>query len=129
MRGRNVAFVRPQPDGRDRLIVATENLPAALRRRPENRINDFNLQALPARICVQPGDHIALATSGGFGNHFPQYGSYPDDSYADGAQFRMFGRVAGSSFNHFEQPAGEDTWQVPDDELFELFVRGETRSC
>jgi hypothetical protein len=113
----HVVVLRPQPDGRDQLIVATDNLTLPYGGDP-NRVSDYNLQSFPSHICVQPGDHIALATSGGFGNQFPQYGGFPDDSFKDGAQFQMFGRVPGSSFNVFKQPPGDDTWQVPDNELF-----------
>jgi hypothetical protein len=113
----HVVVVRPQPDGRDQLIVSTDNLTLPVGGDP-NRISDYRLQDFPARICVQPGDHIALATSGGFGNHFPQYGGFPDDSYGNGAQFQMFSRQLGSAISRFQQPAGDDTWQVPDNEFF-----------
>jgi hypothetical protein len=108
----HVVVTRPVAGG-DKLLVASEDLPLPYGGDP-NQVNSFNLQAMGPRICVEPGDHISLATSGGFGNHFPQYGGFPDDSYADGAKFRMFGRVPGSSIGLFEQPPGEDTYQVGD---------------
>jgi hypothetical protein len=113
----HVVVLRPQPDGTDRLLTSTDNLTLPFGGDP-NRVNDYDLQAAPSHLCVLPGDHVALATSGGFGNHFPQYGSYPDDSYSNGALFQMFAGNAGSSVNMFRQPDGTDTWQVPDDERF-----------
>jgi hypothetical protein len=108
----HVVVTRPTGGG-DKLMVSTEDLPLPYGGDP-NRVSSFNLQALDARICVEAGDHVALATSGGFGNHFPEYGAYPDDFYADGAPFQLFGAVPGSSIGLFEQPAGTDTYQVGD---------------
>src|SRR4051812_24486585 len=100
--GLHVVVTRPQAGG-DQLIVASEELPFPYGGDPQ-RITSYDLQKLPARICVQPGDHIGMSTSGGFGNHFPQYGSFPDDFYADGAPWRMFASVPGSSIAQFEEP-------------------------
>ena len=52
----------------------------------KNRLSAYDLQKMPARICVKKGDFVALSTSGGFGA-----------GYEDGAEFAMFGSVAGST--------------------------------
>ena len=62
----HVVVMRPQPDGSAKLIVSTEDLPLPTTGDPQ-QINEHNLQALNARICVIPGDYVALATSGGYG--------------------------------------------------------------
>jgi len=107
----HVVVMRPQPDGRAQLVVSTEDLPLPLTGDPQ-QVNTHDLQAgeRSPRICVQPGDYVALATSGGFGNQ-PE-GGFPEGAYADGVRFQMFSRQPVSSISLFEQPAGNDTFQV-----------------
>ncbi len=57
-----------------------------------NRITTFR----PEGMCVRRGDFLALSTSGGFG-----------DDYPDGAEFAMFASVQGSAYRSFTG-AGQD---------------------
>jgi len=87
--------LRPVRGGQVEAIVTTGNLKLPFGG-GRNRLTTFNLQSMPARICVRRGDHVALSTSGGFGPGYP-----------DGAGFQMFGPVAGSAFRAFTG-AGKD---------------------
>jgi hypothetical protein len=98
-----VVVLRPQPGGGEKLMVATQDLPFPFGG-DDQQITTFDLQQYDANICVKPGDHVALATSGGFGNSDPAFGGFPDDYYADGYPVKMFARVPGSSVSVFEQP-------------------------
>ena len=109
----HVVVLRPQPDGTNKLVVSTEDLPFPYGG-DDQQISTFDLQQYPARICVQPGDRVALATSGGFGNTTPQYGGWPDNFYENGYPVKMFASVSGSGVGLFEQPPGDDTFQVGD---------------
>jgi hypothetical protein len=77
-----------------------------------------NLQGVdqPARMCVTPGDIVAIATTGGFGNHTAQYGGFPDDYFADGYHVKMFARVPGMGYQLFRKAADAPpgTFQVGD---------------
>ena len=99
-----VVVLRPQPGGGEKLMVATQPLAFPFGG-DRQQITTFDLQQYDARICVQPGDHVALATSGGFGDASPFGGSFPDGFYNDGYPVRMFARVPGSTTDVFEQAA------------------------
>ena len=107
-----VTVLRPQADGSIKMTVASEDLWARPDRPfgvPADTITTYDLQdfssTTQSRLCVQPGDYVALNTSGGFGNTDPAFGGFPDDYYVDGYPVQMFGRVAGSSTSVFKQPA------------------------
>lgn len=106
----HVVVMRPQPGGGDKLIVSTENLPLPTSGDTQQVVM-HNLLRRPARICVEPGDRVALATSGGFRQ--AKY-NFPTGAYDDGVAFQMFGRVPGSSIGLFEEPAGPGSFQVGD---------------
>lgn len=91
----HVQVLRPQPGGRVRAIVTSGNLKLPFGGSPD-RITAYKLQRMPARICVRPGDFVALSTSGGFGTGFP-----------GGAGFRTFAAEPGSAFAGFTA-AGKD---------------------
>jgi hypothetical protein len=107
----HVVVVRPTADGLNQLVVSTEDLLFPYGGDTQ-QITTYDLQQYPARMCVKPGDRVALATSGGFGNTTPQYGGFPDEFYADGYPVQMFGRVPGSSIGLYEEPPGDGSFQV-----------------
>ncbi len=104
-----VVVMRPQPGGGEMLMVATQELPFPFGG-DQQQITTFDLQQYEARICVQPGDHVALATSGGFGDQSAFGGNFPDGFFNDGYPVRMFAAAPGSTTQVFEQPApgGDD---------------------
>lgn len=85
-RGRDVVMhvqvVRPQGDGSVKAITTSADLPL-----PDGGVTTYDLQSFDARLCVEPGDYVALTTSGGGG--------------ADGVPFEVFGRSAGSAADVF----------------------------
>lgn len=106
----HVVVLRPQPEGRVKLIVSTEDLPLPTSGDPQ-QVTMHNLLRREARICVEPGDYVSLATSGGFRQ--AKY-NFPTGAYDDGVAFQMFGRVPGSALSLFEEPAGLGSFQVGD---------------
>lgn len=120
----HVVVLRPQPNGLNRLVVASSDAPVPYGS-DASQVTTLNLQdanAKPgqygyARICVLPGDRVAIATSGGFGNstNHPDFGGFPDDTFEAGYKVQMFGRVPGSEYSVFKQPEGDDTFQIPDE--------------
>lgn len=129
----HIVVLRPQPNGLNRLVVATSDAPVPYGGDDQqiSTINTQDANAKPgqfgyARICVLPGDRVAIATSGGFGNStsHPDFGGFPQDStdpspgasfYDEGYPVQMFGRTPGSSYSVFKQPEGNDTFQIPDE--------------
>ena len=91
----HIQVLRPAAGGKVRAVLTSGDLKLPVGGRP-NRITTYKLQSMPARICVRRGDYVALSTSGGFG-----------DGYPNGAQFAMFGSVDGSAFDSFTG-AGQD---------------------
>lgn len=106
----HIVTLRP-PD--NRLLQATGDLPVPRGGDPD-QITTVPLHDQGARMCVLPGDRVAIATSGGFGNHTTQFGGFPDDYYAEGYPVQMFSRVPSSSYSVFKQPPGDDTFQLGD---------------
>ncbi len=109
----HVVVLRPQPGGTKRLIVASNDLPFPFGG-DDQQVTTIDLQSRDSRVCAQAGDIVALATSGGFGNHTPEFGGFPDDFFNVGYQVKMFGDGS-AGYGLFEQPAGDDTFQVGDD--------------
>lgn len=91
----HVQVLRPIGRGRVQAIVTSGDLTLPFGGDPQ-RISTYDLQTMPARVCVRRGDYVALSTSGGFGA-----------SYPGGAPFRMFARRPGSAFKGFTG-AGKD---------------------
>lgn len=118
-----VTVMRPNPSGSVTMkwasgdLFALPNFPYG---KPASTITSWNLQDYGARMCVQPGDFVALNTSGGFGNTDPNFGGFPDNYYVNGYPMQIFGNVPGSQTSIFEQPAeGDDDgngFQVNDTE-------------
>ena len=104
----HIVVLRPDGNGRYTSIVSTEPLPFPFGGDAQ-QITTYDLQAYAARICVQKGDVVALATSGGFGNSSAQFGGFPDDYYADGYPVQMFSRDASSNYEIYEVPADQET--------------------
>lgn len=102
-----VVVLRPQPDGSNKLMLATNPLPHPFGG-DDQQVTTFDLQADDPRICVAPGDIVALATSGGFGTTDPAFGGFPDGYYEDGYPVQMFARVPDSSVSVFEQGTTND---------------------
>lgn len=116
--GIHVVVLRPQENGRMKLIVATEELVYPFGG-DEQRVTTYNLQDYDARVCVQPGDTVALSTNGGFGAVAPEYGGFPNNvDFADGYRVQFFSRIPDSSIRVFEEDYGPDadspTFQVGD---------------
>ncbi len=111
----HIVVLRPQPDGTMKLLVSTVDMPVPYGGDP-NQITTLKLQNYPARMCAEPGDVVAIATSGGFGNSTtnPTYGGYPDEFFANGYPVQMFSRVPDAAYGLFKQPEGHDTFQVGD---------------
>jgi hypothetical protein len=111
----HVVVLRPQSDGTDKLMLSSADQPYPFGG-DDQQITTFSLQgpspSQQARMCVVPGDIVAIATSGGFGNHTAQFGGFPDDFYANGYPVKMFARVPGMGYKIFKQPAGSETFQV-----------------
>ncbi|MEJ7891733.1 MAG: hypothetical protein WKF94_03750 [Solirubrobacteraceae bacterium] len=97
-----IAVLRPNANGTFELILASNDLPFPFGG-DEQQLSTFTLIKDEPRICVQPGDIVALATSGGFGNTDPAFGGFPDNFYADGYPVQMFGSVPNSGVSVFEQ--------------------------
>ncbi len=107
--------LRPNPDGSVTVPAGgtSRNLPLPFGGDPQ-QISTFTRSQIDmpdgtdgkggSRLCIQKGDYIALATSGGYGG--PMNG-YPEGSYPDGAQFQMFASVAGSAANVFLSGKGQ----------------------
>ncbi|MEA2124807.1 MAG: hypothetical protein QOI80_1589 [Solirubrobacteraceae bacterium] len=105
-----VVVLRPQSDGTKKLMVATQPLPFPFGG-DDQRVTTFDLQQYPAKICVVPGDIVALDTNGGFGHHSGG-GAFPDDFFAEGYPVRMFSDSP-LSYGLFKQaPADDGTFQV-----------------
>ncbi|MGI8622000.1 MAG: hypothetical protein ACR2NB_00625 [Solirubrobacteraceae bacterium] len=101
----HVQVLRPQLGGSVKAIVTSENLELPFGGDP-NRISTYGREQLTkpdTRLCIQKGDYVAMATSGGFGG--PQNG-YPEGSYPNGPEFQMFARVPGSVVDVFKGTAG-----------------------
>ncbi len=81
----HVQVLHPVGGGKVKVTVTSGNLTLPFGG-DKNRLSAYDLQAMPARICVKKGDYVALSTSGGFGT-----------GYEHGAEFQMFGNVAGSA--------------------------------
>lgn len=103
-----ITVLSPNPDGSVTMtsvsgdLWALGNFPFS---KPASTISSWNLQDYESRVCVDPGDYVALNTSGGFGNTDPAFGGFPDNYYVDGYPMQFFGRVPGSQTTTFEQPA------------------------
>lgn len=113
----HIVVLRPQPGGNVKLIVSTVDMPVPYGG-DANQITTLKLQNYAARICALPGDVVAIATSGGFGNSTPDpvFGGYPSEFFANGYPVQMFSRIPNTSYGLFKQPAGSDTFQVGDSE-------------
>lgn len=108
-----ITVMRPQAGGAVKMVQASGDLfalPGFPFGKPADTITTWNLQDYSSRVCVEPGDHVALNTSGGFGNTDPAFGGFPDNYYEDGYPMQVFGRVPGSTTALFEQGAvgGDD---------------------
>jgi hypothetical protein len=86
---------RVRHSGKVKAIVTSTNMRLPFGGRA-NRTTTYDLTKMSYPLCVRKGDYVALSTSGGFG-----------DGYPDGAQFQMFGAVPGSAFAGFTG-AGKD---------------------
>ena len=91
----HIQVLRPVKGGRVKVMVTSGDLKLPFGG-ARDRISTYRLQSMPARMCIRRGDYVALSTSGGFGNAYP-----------DGAQFQMFGAVPGSAYAAFTG-AGQD---------------------
>jgi hypothetical protein len=109
----HIVVMRPQSNDQYKLIVSTADMPVPYGRNAE-QITTLNLQSYDARICVLPGDVVAIATSGGFGNHTAEFGGFPDDFYDDGYPVQMFARSPGSSYGLYEKQPSEGNFFVGD---------------
>jgi hypothetical protein len=85
-------ILRPVGGGKVRVVATTHPLTLPYGGRA-GRVTTYRFGQY---ICVQRGDYIGLATSGGYGAEYP-----------DGAQFAMFASVEGSAFDAFTG-AGQD---------------------
>jgi hypothetical protein len=85
-------ILRPVGGGQVRVVATTHPLTLPYGGRA-GRVTTYRFGQY---ICVQRGDFIGLATSGGYGEEYP-----------DGAQFAMFASVQGSAFDAFSG-AGQD---------------------
>lgn len=107
----HITVLRPQADGRVVMVGSSvsQNLPLPLAQDP-NQINTYTRDQLDkpdgadgkggTRLCIQKGDYIGYASTGGFGGDARQN---PEQIYTDGAHFQVFGAVrtrsASSIFN------------------------------
>lgn len=91
-----VQVLRPRGDGSVEVVTTSGplKLPVGGKR---NRVTKYRLQREPARVCVQKGDYVALASNGGF----------EPTNYPDGVPLQFFGAVAGSTLSTFTG-AGQD---------------------
>lgn len=62
-----------------------------------NRITSYNVK--PRGMCVEKGEFLGLATSGGFGPNYP-----------NGAEFAMFAAVGGSAFGQYTTPQPDNAY-------------------
>ena len=94
-----VLVLRPQPDGRVKVMVASTDLAPKLANVGADTVTTIDLQQFPERMCALPGDVVALATSGG----------YDAQTYPAGVPVQMFSRTPDSVTNVFKVPPGGDT--------------------
>ena len=87
----HIQVLRSVGRGKVQVVSTSSDIPLPFGGRA-NRITTFR----PEGMCVKRGDFLALSTSGGFG-----------DGYPDGAQFAMFASVQGSAYDSFTG-AGQD---------------------
>lgn len=94
-----VLVLRPEPDGRVRVMVASTDLAPKLANVGADAVTTIDLQQYPERMCALPGDVVALATSGG----------YDPEAYPAGVPVQMFNRAPDSATNVFKVQPGGDT--------------------
>lgn len=94
-----VLVLRPQPDGRVKVMVASTDLAPKLANVGADAVTTIDLQQFPERMCALPGDVVALATSGG----------YDAQTYPTGVPVQMFSRTPDSVTNVFKVQPGGDT--------------------
>ncbi len=99
----HVVVLRPQPDGTLQLMVASADLASRFVGIDPQATTTVDLQQNVERMCVLPGDVVALATSGG----------YDPATYPEGVPVQMFSRVATSSYGVIKSA---DTFQVGESE-------------
>lgn len=108
----HVIVLRPQGDGTVALAGQKDgtgvsaNLDLPLVQDPTH-ITSYDREQLSGtgRLCVQKGDYIALAPTGGFGGNAAEN---PEQIYVYGAQFQVFARSPGSSSDYFERHGAFD---------------------
>jgi hypothetical protein len=90
-----VSVLRPQADGTNRVIQTTEGQEIPFNG-DDQQITTYDFAARNYNLCVEPGDVVALITSGGFG---------PTPAYDDGYKVQMFSSVNSSAL--IEAPASQ----------------------
>lgn len=88
--------LRPRADGSVEVVTTSGplKLPVGGKR---GRITKYRLQREPARVCVQKGDYVALASNGGF----------EPANYPNGVPLQFFTKVPGSAFDFFSEAGGD----------------------
>jgi hypothetical protein len=109
----HIVVMRPLGGGKYKLIVSTVDMPVPYlpKGTAGDQVTTLNLQDYFARICVVPGDVVAIATSGGFGG--PGQG-FPDDFFVHGYPVQMFARQPNSSYGLYEKQPSQGNFFVGD---------------
>lgn len=96
-----IVVLRPQADGSLSPTVASADLKSRFIGADQQAVTSVDLQALPERMCVVPGDVVAVATSGG----------YDPQTYPRGVPVQMFSSAPASSYGVYKKAATDPSFQ------------------